>query len=145
DAFLRITRDQFNRAYQFPATPLYQEELSAVRTLVFSRAQINFFSKAAGVVQDPANGIMVVQVIGCNGTPLTGATVVTNPPAGQVVYTVDGLPVADAVFTDASGTAFLFNVPVGTVEVDADYLGDSLREHSVLSEADALTTTMVQP
>jgi hypothetical protein len=101
-------------------------------------------SAIAGQTQQAGKGMIGLVVADCNGVPLAGATV-TSEPAGTVVYDNGSLPSSSATSTGADGRAYIFNVTAGTVNVRASSGGMTLRAHDINARADVVTTTAIEP
>ena len=87
---------------------------------------------------------MLVRAADCNGVALAGATISTSP-TGEVRYSANNAPSNTATMTDASGVAFIYNVPPGTVTVDAVVGTRNLRTSVVAVHADAGTVSLLRP
>lgn len=141
--FLATHGDKFDTLL-YPPTPVYENSDNVV-VAMFDTDLLNLLA-LSGFNQDMNTyGIATVLVLDCEGNPVQGATVTSNPPAGTIAYAANMLPDSTATATDSSGLAFLFNVPTGTVTIDAEVGGQSLREHDVESKLQTLTTTIVVP
>jgi hypothetical protein len=145
DAYLQITEPAFLDSYLYPPTPVFQANLSGVATLLLDSQTLSLIATLAGATQTAGQGFSVVLVVDCFGNPVSGATVSSVPAAGDIRYTDGMLPSSTATATGADGLAFLFDLPPGPVEVDADALGMSLREHTLDIVGDAVTSTIVVP
>lgn len=87
-----------------------------------------------GSDQDHEKGIIVAVVVDCAGQPAAGATVITDPAAGNVIYANEmGIPSVNRQTTSNSGLVFLLNVPDGAVTINAQIGDQQLREHVVES------------
>jgi hypothetical protein len=80
---------------------------------VADRNEFDSVSRLAGIALDPARGHMIVQAEDCNLIPAPG--VIFTAPAfdaqTRIRYVADSLLSEAATSTDASGVAFVFNVP----------------------------------
>jgi len=142
DLFLRTAPNGYLSAYYYPAVPLSRDLTTDIQLLVSEEvAQIAGF---VGVEHDPTKVVYVVTVVDCNGVPVSGATVTANPP-GDVRYLANTTPSEDAIATDATGSAFIFNVPPGNTTINANAAGMTLRSHSLNGFAGAIMQTDIQP
>jgi len=141
EAYLHSTADGLVTSRLYPPLPVFLD-VPMVPLPMFDPLIVNFLSPD----QEADKGIIVMLVLDCTGTPIQGATVMSTPEAGDVVYSDDmGIPDQSATSTGAAGTAFLINVPAGTVTVNATAMGESLLGHDVASVPDEVTTTVVLP
>jgi hypothetical protein len=143
DAYLRVSSTGNVDSYVYPPLPFaadYQRDVPLITTALRTG-----LADEADVMLEADTGLLYLQVLDCNGDPIEGATVTTIPP-GDVSYTADSfVPVPNATSTGASGTAYVFNLPPGNVEVDATMAGYSLREHTIQVRANVTTITSVVP
>lgn len=130
DAYVRAVHTSYLDTYLFPPTPIYQD-LGGASIIMLDTTSLGLLSQLVSVTQDNDKGMLLVVVLDCNGDPVEGATVTSNPAAGETAYIDGQTPSTSATATDSSGVAMLFNVPPGDVEVDASVMGMSLREHTV--------------
>jgi len=142
DAYLYVSADGSVDSYVYPPIPFVDDDeldvpliTSALRTGIADEANVTL---------EADTGVLYVFVRDCNGDPVEGATVTTNPP-GDLSYTAGFVPAPDATSTDGSGAAYIFNLPPGNVEVDATIDGYSLREHTIDVRANVMTITSVIP
>ena len=144
DGYFVATHAQKFDTLLYPPTPVYQDSNSVV-VAMFDQQLVSLLGLLGFSQDSSTNGVITMLVLDCDGNPVSGATVSSNPPAATVAYASGMLPDSSATATDSSGIAFLFNVPVGTVTVDAEVGGQSLREHDVETLTMTLTTTIVVP
>jgi hypothetical protein len=141
EGYIRSTVDGSVPTRLYPPLPIYFN-LAMVPVPMFSPIIVDFLSPD----QDPENGIVVIVVLDCVGQPIQGATVMSTPEAGEIIYSDEmGLPDQAATSTGAQGNAFLTNVPAGPVAVNAMVGEDALYEHTVASVPDEVVTTVVLP
>jgi hypothetical protein len=141
EAYLHSTADGLVTSRLYPPLPVFLD-VPMVPLPMFDPLVVSFLSPD----QEPDKGIIVMLVLDCSGTPIQGATVTSTPEAGGIVYGDDqGIPDQAATSTGAAGTAFLINVPAGTVTVNAMAMGEALLAHDVASVPDEVTTTVVLP
>jgi hypothetical protein len=129
----------------YPGVPVVQD-IANNDLALFSDTDLIGFGQAAGVTFDPMKGDVLLQVHDCNGTPLAGATVSTNPAGtSKVVYFSSMTPNMTADMTDPVAFVLIANLdPVYTMltgKVD----GMDLRSHSFMVNKDALVQTLIQP
>jgi hypothetical protein len=81
----------------------------------------------AGFSQDPALGIVIVSVSDCDSNPAAGVVfdVGVPGPKERVIYIANKLPSGAANQTDlGSGSAIVFNAPLGVITVSASFASD---------------------
>jgi hypothetical protein len=140
-AYVRSEAEGLVTTRLYPPIPV-TTDVPGVPVPMFTPLVVNFLSPD----QEPENGIVLVIVLDCSGMPVPGATVSSDPEAGDVVYADDtGVPDTGATSTGAQGLAFLINVPAGPVMVNATSGGEDLLAHEVESVPDEVTTTIVLP
>jgi hypothetical protein len=142
DAYLLVSADGSVDSYVYPPTPFVDDDVFDV-PLITSELR-DGIADEANVALEADKGLLYVFVRDCNGDPIEGAIVTTNP-AADLSYTGGFVPAPDATSTDGSGAAYVFNLPPGDVEVDASIDGYSLREHTVEVRPDVMTITSVVP
>jgi hypothetical protein len=141
EAYLHSAADGLVPTRLYPPLPVFLD-VPMVPLPMFDPLIVNFLSPD----QEPDKGIIVVVVLDCAGTPIQGATVMSAPEAGGIIYGDDmGIPDQAATSTGAAGLGYLINVPAGTVTVNATAMGESLLGHDVASVPDEVTTTVVIP
>ncbi len=141
DAYLRSTADGLVTTRVYPPLPIFLD-VPMVPVPMFDPIVVNFLSPD----QEAENGIVLILVLDCAGQPVQGATVMSTPEPGGIVYTDEsGVPDQSATSTSASGLAVLVNVPAGTVTVNATAMGETLLGHDVASVPGEVTSTAVLP
>jgi hypothetical protein len=143
DMYVKATLSGDRDTTLYPATALYGNSDGGV-ILIITPGTFDLITQLAGVNQSASKGAIGIAVVDCDGTPLANATVSTTP-AGTVRYAEGNLPSASATATDATGVAFIFNVPAGNVTVAASVGGMALRSHAVNAPAGVTTTTAIRP
>lgn len=143
DGYLYATKDGLMDTYVYPPSPLAADITNAT-ALMLKTSTFNLVTALLNTTQTPGNGWIGVVVEDCDGNPITGATVTSDPP-GHVFYNKSAFPDNTAHATDTDGVAYIFDLPPGDVTVDADVNGVSLREHSIEVRGDVITTTIVGP
>ena len=142
--------DECKTVFLFPPTLIFEDiQVAPVRTV--GNQAFGFLHTLAGATAPVAGtSAIAIVVTDCDGNPLAGATVTSNP-AGEVRYNAaSGLPNSGATATAADGVAYVLNVATGNVTVDAMYMGMDLREHTIPTRAhdgadNAINTTTIQP
>ncbi len=89
---------------------------------------------------DATKAFLYFVVFDATGKALAGATV-TTAPAGTVRYNDNGSPSASATATSSDGGAFVFNIPIGTISVDAAAVGWTFLQRTMFARAGALNLT----
>jgi hypothetical protein len=121
--------------YVYPGVPQTTSQ-TGIRIPMISESTFTLLQNFSGLSQTADQGIITVIVVDCDGTPLPGATVSSNPAAGTVAY-LSGTGLSTTGSTDSSGLAFLIDVPIpapdttAEVEVSAVYDSMNLRAHTV--------------
>ena len=128
--------------FVYPAVPLAGDLTQNV--LMVSGNEFTVLAAAAGITPVSGDGFIAIVVRNCQGTPVAGAMVSSNP-AGEVRYNAGGLPSSTATSTSTDGVAYIANVAPGNVTVQATASGHNLRQHVVTTHANALTLTEIQP
>lgn len=153
DGYLRGTADGYLDTYVYPHVPLAADS-QEVPLLFVTDSTLGQIAFSSGINQSPSLGFLGVLVQDCVALPIPEATVTVSPTSTapdfptQVVYvTPNNFPDPAAEATRANGLAYVFNVPVGAVTVDAEIDGTSLLEHDVTIRASSgvITTTAVAP
>ncbi len=142
DGYVQVRDSGYIDTYGYPPLPLSANASESV--LLITTGDLTALSGFTGVTQTAGKGAIAVVVADCNGTPIAGATVSTNP-AGTVRYNSGGLPSSSATSTASDGVAYVFNVTAGDVVVSAVSGANALRSHTVNARADVVTLTGVTP
>jgi hypothetical protein len=143
DGYLHATDPKYLDTYVYPPYPITKDTPNA-RILLVSPSTLDLLPVLGLPTQDPQKAFIGVLVVDCDGNAVQGATVTTNP-AGTVKYGMGQLPSNTATSTGVDGLAYVFNVPAGSVEVDAVAGPNDLRQHSIDARAGVITTTIVAP
>jgi len=160
DAYIRARQDAVDpgqiTTYVYPAVPTVTSA-TGIRIPMIAESTLALLANFTGLSQDDTKGLATVIVVDCDGNPVQGAVVTSTPAAGQLAYLdSSGLPSTSAGGTDASGLAFLLDLPIsaGTsveVEVGAALGSDVFRAHTVTVPVYAngnehkMVTTQVAP
>jgi hypothetical protein len=143
DGYIHGTKATYMDTYLYPPSPLAADQMNA-SVLVISSNIFSLLQNFASVTQTAGNGFIGIVVSDCSQMPVGGATV-TTVPAGTVRYNVSNVPSNTAMTTDIDGVAYVFNLPPGTVTVQATANGTPLRQHDIMVRADVVTTTAILP
>ncbi|HEX7841988.1 MAG TPA: hypothetical protein VF469_31170 [Kofleriaceae bacterium] len=144
DAYLKITKNGYLDTYYYPAVPI-SDDLN-VTVQMFSTMVLGKLAAAAQVNVDPTKALFAVAVIDCNGMPVGGAMVTTDPPGDVRYFDAMENPSPVAVATDSrTGTALVANVPVSNTAINATVLGMTLHSHRVDAVPNAIMETEIQP
>ena len=140
DAYILATMSGYADAAAFPAAPFAADEAKADSNMITS-SNFNLLSLYTG--QQASNGIVIAEILDASGMAVAGAAVSSSPAAGSTMYSgSDGTPASGSA-TMANGTAFLVNVPPGSVEITATKSGASFKSHTVTAKANTFTSTVV--
>lgn len=143
DFHFSATSDAYETTDFYPAVAVWRD--LDIQFQLLTTTDLQSLAGVADVAIDESMAQLVVSVTDCNGNPVAGATVSTDP-AGTVRYLVDAAPSAGATSTDGmTGSALVFNVAPSTTSIMASAGGMALRTHSVLALAGTLTQTEIQP
>lgn len=143
DAFLRATPTGFLETRYYPAGPIARDLDTGIQVL--TPMNLATIVGIAGVQVDPSKAIIVVTASDCNGQPVGGATVTTNP-RGTTLYIANGSPSTSAVATDGvTGSAFIINVEVSNTMISATVGNMTLRSHSFDTIPGVISQTEIQP
>ena len=143
DGYLQASVTGYLDTYLYAAVPL-AVDAAGVQVALITQANLDSGTAALGITQSADDGAMLLRATDCNGVPLTGVTFSTTP-AGVIRYSANNAPSNTATMTDASGVAFVYNVPPGTVTVDAMLGTRALRAGTVAVHADAGTVVGLRP
>ncbi len=100
----------------------------------------------AGLTVDANLAIAIVSVIDCNNAPAANMVIDVGDlgPGEQVVYLEKTLPTASAHGTDETGSAIIYNVPLGTLTVAAKFANTGRLVRSISTIARSRWATYVQ-
>ncbi len=148
----------FNGYYEFDAGSFNATLLSRVPQYSDESGQqgmpdavtISSAYQLAGVTQDTTLGTAIVSVSDCMGNTAGGvAFAVANLGAkGQLFYLKNSLPTMGETQTEAaSGSALIFNVPIGTLTITASYFStqQTLRIVSTYARQGWVTQVQIRP
>lgn len=106
---------------------------------------LGFLTGLVDVDQEASLGAVTVRVADCDNNPVAGATI-TGFGGTRVFYAGDdGRPSADPTATGSQGLAFVFNVPVGNLTVNASVDGETLRANAIASRAGTISLAAIAP
>jgi hypothetical protein len=113
--------------------------------VLFDNADLAQFQSAVpGLMFQPGKGHILLQVHDCNGNPLAGATVMTNP-RGDVIYFTHMMPDRSAVMTDEVAFVLIANLDSVETTLLGSVGGMDLRPHTFPIMQDAFAQTLIQP
>lgn len=144
---LKFTKATYLDSYVYPPTPVYAATTNG-STLVVNQGGLDLLTTVAQAQDPDTSGAMGIVLIDCNGDYIAGGTVTVKQGAtavGTVRYTTGGLPDKAATQTDSSGYVLVFDVPPGNVDIGAKVGGMTLRAHTVVVTAHAITITAIVP
>lgn len=109
-----LTTEQFTGDY-------VAADVSGYKSPLWNDGGLGAVYGAADVTRNDGSGNLNVQIMTCGGSPIAGATVTLDPPAGALEYLASNAqPTPSATATEAMyGAAVGFNVPPGSVTVTA--------------------------
>jgi hypothetical protein len=151
DVFLKAHFNGLLETRYYPAVA--PTDVVEVDLQMFSTGYIPIYSTLVGLDKtggiDMQKAIFAVSVIDCNGQPIGGATVATEPP-GDVRYFENGQPSPTASMTDRTlGAAVVVNVPLNmpsnNINITARVGDTVLRSHFIQGAAPMLIQTDIQP
>ncbi len=116
---LTVTSPAFLPTLAYWGFPLTEPMVTGAPIPLFNPADIEMLDMAAGSVPDPERGIIAIGVFDCAGQPAPEVKVATglDDRAIRVLYGMP--PSAMETATDATGLAYLVNVPVGPLTLTA--------------------------
>jgi hypothetical protein len=134
--------------YFYPAVPFTLGGDNSVTLEMLTPSIFGTLSSLAGVTQTSTLGVIGVLVQDSSGNAITGATV-TSTPAGTYKYNSGGIPSGSATSTGSDGVAYILNVAVGTVTINAAATGKTFVSHPVTTFANGgtpgtITTSIIQ-
>lgn len=142
DGYIRVTDSSHIATYAYPAVPLAASDSQNVQMV--SATEFGALAAAAGITPQAGKGFVGIIVTDCSGTAIAGATV-SSTPGGTVLYNAGGVPSSAAHSTAADGIAYIANVAAGSVLVQANGGGHTLRAHTIIARGDVITLTQIRP
>jgi hypothetical protein len=141
--YLRSVPNGYIGTYYYPPVPLVEDV--TVNLLMFTTSDLPTIGAISQLTFDLTKAVFTIVVQDCNGTPLGGATVTSEPP-GEIRYFTNSAPNPAAVSTDSStGLVLIANVPPSNVTIKATVNGMTLRSHSMDAMGGTMTLTAIQP
>jgi hypothetical protein len=123
-------------SYVYPGVPQTTSQ-TGISIPMISESTFALLQNFTGLSQTADQGLVSVIVVDCRGNPIQGAIVSSTPAADTVAY-VSGSSLNTSGPTDATGLAFLIDVPIADadtsteIQVTASYDGMALRAHNVI-------------
>ncbi|MEO7736161.1 MAG: hypothetical protein ABIY55_34705 [Kofleriaceae bacterium] len=143
ETYLRVAPNGYLPTYYYPATPIAGDV--EARMSLFTSTELGVIGQVAQVTLDPGKVTFLIGVVDCNGDPVAGATVSSDPP-GQVRYFANDTPSPSAISTDAkTGSAMIANVPASNTTISATLGGMALRSYDLEGVAGAIMEPLIQP
>ncbi|HWU88577.1 MAG TPA: hypothetical protein VN253_14945 [Kofleriaceae bacterium] len=148
EGFIKATKTAFRDTYLYAPAPIAADTTAPVNMIATN--DYDLLSTVAQGNQMPGNGLIALVVVSgttATSTPITGATVSSNPAATVYRYSAaNGLPSSTATATGADGVAYMFNVrPNVPVTVGAMKTSTTFKSHGLKAWPDQLTTTLITP
>jgi len=129
--YVTVLRAQVNGyfdTYLYPAAPL-AADANALDPVMFASETFSLLSSLVSVTQDLSMGWIGVRVVDTNNLPVGGAMIDAN---GVVRYNgASGLPIADGTQTAGDGQAYVFNTPVGPLQIGVLVVGMPFASRSI--------------
>ncbi len=130
DGYMLARTELLYTTIVFPPEPAYRSVDNVVLPLVGDQ-EVTFLYEDTATERDDSKGLVGVEIVDCDWVPLAGAVVTTDPPSERIVYSdAAGYPSPLAEATGPDGRAYIFNVPLGDITIDAEIDGKSLRERT---------------
>jgi len=139
DIFVKASKSGFKDTYAYPPGVLTESTVTIDANMLTDNTygQLLFFIGGSS-----SKGMITLVVLTASDQPVQGATVQSTPVAGKVRYMSGGFPSGQTA-TDTDGLAFLVDVPVGTVTVNAMKSGSTFKSHPLKARAESFTTSLV--
>ncbi len=143
--YLHIGHDgTYLDSYVFDSRPSY-ENFSGGQLPMVTQQTLDALVSTAGVTQSAANGTLSIFATDCDRNALAGVVITTTSSATVLYNNAFGFPDASGTMTNASGLAYLFDVPPGDVTISGMFGTKLMRSHTVTSFAHGTTFTALQP
>jgi hypothetical protein len=144
DTYVRATSGSLLKTELYAGSPVVADT-SGSDFLLTSAGNLRFVTNLVDVTQEASLGAVTVRVADCDNNPVAGATI-TGFGGTRVFYAGDdGRPSADPTETGSQGLAFVFNVPVGNLTINADVDGETLRANTIASRAGTIALAAIAP
>jgi hypothetical protein len=141
-AVLRAQATGYYDTYLYPTAAL-ATDASALDTVLFQSETFSLLSSLVSVTQDLSMGWIGVRVVDASGLPVGGAKIDAN---GVVRYNgASGLPIADGTETAVDGQAYVFNTPVGPLQIGISVVGTPFASRSIPMRAQSVTLAFIGP
>jgi len=114
--YAQLKRDDLITGLYF-FNPNVDRNLDAVAVQLASPGILNALSSAAGSMQDPKKGTILMSIVDCNNVAAANAVFSAQGSDAIPFYSVGGLPNAMATTTDSSGYGGFVNVPPGVISI----------------------------
>jgi hypothetical protein len=143
-SYLHATHADYLDSYLFPPQPIAADFSVGSYAILLSPQTLQLVEMLTMVTQQPGKGWIALLIVDNTMTPVGDAVAVAS--GGQVLYNgTDGLPTSGGQATHSDGVAYVFNAPVGSVEIGALKAGISFRSHTIDVRADLVTLAFVAP
>jgi len=140
DAYILATKSGYTDAAAFPAAPFAADNPKVDSNLI-TTDNFNLLGLYTG--QQSTNGIIVAEILDSSSMPVMGATIASSPASGAERYSDSNGTPSSTTSTNTDGAAFLVNVPVGPVSINAMKAGSSFKSHTVTAKANTFTSTVI--
>jgi hypothetical protein len=140
DAWIKATKSGYVENDMYPAAP-FQADAPSTDASMITTSNFNLLKIFGG--GHAGNGLIIIEILDATSTAVAGATVTSSPAAGGYRYSdTSGAPTS-TTGTAADGTAFMFDVPPGQVQIMAAKTGMTFKAHGLNAHADTFTTTVI--
>jgi hypothetical protein len=144
DLFLRTAPPGFLETRYYPAAPIVRDLKTDVQVL--TTMDLATLAAVAGISIDTTKATFVVTVSDCNGDPVAGAMIATQPVARNMLYLANGRPSTTAVATDSfTGTAFAANVDISSTTITATVGTMTLHRSPIAGAPGVIVQAEIQP
>lgn len=146
NAYVKATVSGYLDTYIFPGAPI-AESIPNAPLIMLSDSIFGLIGLLTGITTIQGTGTLTAAVLDCNNDPISGAVVTITPNVGTIKYAdAMGLPgSADFPSTQGAGVVYIFNVPPGEYTISSSVGGTDLRDNTVKSFADSISTIQVIP
>jgi hypothetical protein len=128
--------------YLYPQAAL-STDAAGLDTVMMTADTFSLLSNLIQVTQDLSKGWIAVRVVDERNMPLANASIDAN---GVVCYTgPTGLPMTGGTGTQADGAAYVFNTPVGSVDISVLHTGMPFALRSIPTRAQSVTLAFIGP
>lgn len=131
DTYLVANKTGYLETRLYPPRPVTQD-VEDLELPLFDPVKRSQLEDRAEIDQDDSLGLAIAGVVDCTLRPVGQATVTTSPEVGSLMYQDSvGFPHPVIESTSHEGFAFMFNVPVGDLTIDAMADGIDFRDVTV--------------